>query len=320
MKIVILERDSLGTDISVDAFHEFGEVVAYRNTVSKEQIIERIKDAEIILANKAPLSKDVLEKADKLKYVVITATGYNNVDAAYCKERGIKVSNIAGYSTASVAQHTLAMALYLIEKIEHYNNYVKSGAYSAQSFFTNFDKPFYELAGKTWGIVGLGAIGSKVAEIATCLDCKVIYYSPHEEKPGIPYRRVDFDTLLEESDVISLHCPLTDETRNMFNMEAFEKMNGNTILINMARGPVVNEEDLCKALEEEYLCAAGLDVFGQEPISSDSPLLKIQDNSKLVLSPHTAWATVESRTRCVNEAYLNVEAYINGIDRNVVNL
>lgn len=319
MKIVILERDSLGTDISVDSFHEFGEVTAYRNTVSEDQIRERVAEADILIVNKTKMNEATLKDAKNLKYIVVTATGYNNVDTAYCRNRGIKVSNIAGYSTASVAQHTLAMALYLIEKIEHYNNYVKSGAYSAQSFFTNFDKPFYELAGKTWGIVGLGAIGSKVAEIVTALDCKVIYYSPHEKKENCPYEKVDFDTLLDTSDVISLHCPLTDETNNLFNKEAFEKMNGNTILINMSRGPVVNEQDLCDALEQEYLCAAGLDVYEMEPLKPDSPLLRIQDNSKLVLSPHSAWATVESRTRCVQEAYLNVQAFINGEDRNVVN-
>lgn len=319
MKIAILERDCLGTDISIDLFYEFGDVVAYRNTVSKEQVIERTTDADIVIASKAPLNRETLENAGLLQYIVITATGYNNVDIAYCNERGIKVSNIAGYSTASVAQHTLAMALYLIEKTDYYNNYVKSGTYSSQSFFTNYDKPFFELAGKTWGIVGLGTIGKKVAEIVSGFDCKVIYYSPKEAEPGCPYRRVDFDTLLDKSDVISLHCPLTEETRNLFDWSAFQKMNGNTILINMARGPVVNEEALCRALEEEYLSAAGLDVFDKEPLSQDSPLLRIQDNTKLVLSPHTAWATIEARSRCVKEAYLNVEAYVNGMERNVVN-
>lgn len=319
MKIVFLERDSLGTDISIDRFYQFGEVVTYRNTVSIEQIVERTKDADIVIVNKAPMNETTLSEAQNLKYIAVTATGYNNVDMNYCNEKGIKVSNIAGYSTASVAQHTLAMALYLIEKIEHYNNYVKSGAYSSQNFFTNFDKPFYELAGKTWGIVGLGAIGTKVAEIVSALDCKVIYYSPRDLEKEVPYERVDFDTLLDVSDVISLHCPLTEETKDMFNMKAFEKMNGNTILINMARGPVVNEKDLCTALEQEYLCAAGLDVFDKEPLKPDSPLLKIQDNTKLVLSPHTAWASIESRTRCVHETYLNVEAFISGSERNIVN-
>ena len=194
MKIVVLERNSVGTDVSVDALSKYGELTIYRNTTA-EDVKEKITDAEIIIANKAPLNADTLKEASKVKLICEFATGFDNVDLNYCRERGIKVANVVNYSTDAVAQHTFALCLYILEKLNHYDNYVKSGEYAAQDRFSNFDIPYTELAGKTWGIIGMGNIGRKVAEIAGAFGCKVIFYSVTGKSSCMEYERVDFDKL-----------------------------------------------------------------------------------------------------------------------------
>ena len=318
MKIVILERNSVGTDVSVDALEAYGDVTIYRNTTI-DDVKERVKDAEIIIANKAPLNADTLQEASQVKLICEFATGYDNVDIAYCRERGIKVANVVNYSTDAVAQHTFALCLYVLEKLSHYDHYVKSGAYGAQDRFSNFDLPFTELAGKTWGVVGMGNIGRKVAEIARAFGCNVIFYSPTGKSTCTDYQRVDFDTLLKESDFLSLHCPLSDITRNLIDLDALKKMKKTAILINVARGPVVNDEDLYTALTENYIAAAGLDVTSTEPMKSSNPLSTIMDSNRLIITPHLAWASIEARTRCVSETCKNIEAFLQGEDRNIVN-
>ncbi|MGN1179957.1 MAG: D-2-hydroxyacid dehydrogenase [Suilimivivens sp.] len=318
MKIVILERNSVGTDVSVDSIAEYGETVVYRNTAA-EDVAERVKDAEIIIANKSPLNESTLKDAQNVKLICEFATGYDNVDLAYCKRRGIKVVNVVNYSTDAVAQHTFAMCLYILEKLHHYDEYVKSGEYGAQDRFSNFDIPYTELAGKTWGIIGMGNIGRKVAEIARAFGCRVIFYSVTGKSSITEYERVDFDTLLKESDVLSLHCPLSDVTRNLINLDALKRMKKTAILINVARGPVVNDEDLYTALTENYILGAGLDVTGTEPMKDSNPLSRIKDSNRLIITPHMAWASIEARTRCVSETCKNIEAFLKGEDRNVVN-
>lgn len=317
MKIVILERNSVGTDVSVDALSEYGELTVYPNTTA-EDVKEKITDAEIIVANKAPLNADTLKSASKVKLICEFATGYDNVDLNYCRERGIKVANVVNYSTDAVAQHTFALCLYILEKLNHYDNYVKSGQYAAQDRFSNFDIPYTELCGKTWGIIGMGNIGRKVAEIAKAFGCKVIFYSVTGKSSCIEYERVDFDTLLKESDFLSLHCPLSDITRNLIDLEALKKMKKSAVLINVARGPVVNDEALYTALTEGFIAGAGLDVTGTEPLKSSNPLSKIKDSTKLIITPHMAWASIEARTRCVSETCKNIEAFLKGEDRNIV--
>ncbi len=319
MKIVILERNSVGLDVSVDRLKSLGETTVYPNTTALD-VKEKVKDAEIIVANKAPLNKDTLKDADHVKLICEFATGYDNIDLDYCKERGIRVANVVNYSTDAVAQHTFALCFYVLEKLRHYDEYVKSGAYGAQERFSNFDIPFTELAGKTWGIVGMGNIGRKVASIAKAFGCKVIFYSASGSSTCTEYERVDFDTLLAKSDFLSLHCPLSDRTRNLINLDALKKMKKSAILINVARGPVVNDEDLYTALTEDYIAGAGLDVLGAEPIKESNPLGKIKDSSKLIITPHLAWASIEARTRCVSEVCKNIEAFLNGESRNIVNL
>ena len=319
MNIVALERNSAGTDVSVDCWNELGNVTCYRNTVTEEEVRERIKDADVIIANKSPMNERTLKDAPNVKLICELATGYDNCDLAYCKSRGIKVANVVDYSTAMVAQHTFTLALALSQKLAHYDQYVKSGEYSAQDRFSIFDIPFYELDGKTWGIVGMGNIGRKVAAIAQTFGCKVIYYSITGKSSCTEYEQVDKDTLLAESDFLSLHCPLSNLSRNFIDKDALRKMKKTAILINVARGPVVNNTDLYEALVSGEIQAAGLDVLEKEPLELTNPLSRLQDSNRIIITPHLAWASVEARTRCVEGVYENIKAFMRGEDRNVVN-
>lgn len=319
VKIVILERNSVGVDTPVDCFEELGEVTCYPNTTTAEEVRERTKDADIIVANKARLNEESLRESPNVKLICEFATGFDNCDLAYCNSRGIKVANVADYCTDMVAQHTFTLMLTLLQKLPHYDEYVKSGAYAAQDRFSNFDEPFTELAGKTWGIVGMGHIGKKVAQIATAFGCRVIFHSVTSKSTVTEYEQVDKDTLLRESDFLSLHCPLSDLTRDFIDKEALRKMKKTAVLVNVARGPVVNNTDLYDALMNGEIMAAGLDVLEKEPLQLSNPLSKIKDSNRLIITPHLAWASVEARFRCVNEAYLNAKAFLNGEPRNIVN-
>ncbi len=317
MKIVILERNSVGEDVSIDCLRELGELTVYPNTRADE-VADRVRDAEIIIANKSPLHAGTLKGAVSLKLICQLATGYDNVDLEYCKKRGIQVANVVDYSTAAVAQHTFALCFYVLEKLRHYDHYVKSGQYAAQDRFSNFDIPFTELEGKTWGIVGMGHIGRRVARIAEAFGCRVIFYSASGNSTCTEYKRVELDTLLRESDFLSLHCPLSDRTRNLIDLEALRKMKKSAILINVARGAVVNDEALYTALTEHMIAGAGLDVTGTEPMKDSNPLSRIMDSERLIITPHLAWASIEARNRVVEETYKNIEAFYRGEPRNIV--
>ena len=311
MNIVVLERASVGLDVSIDCFNELGNVTAYNNTLYDE-IKERIKDADIIVANKSPLNEETLQDAKNVKLICEFATGFDNVDVEYCRKRGIAVSNVRNYSTEMVAQHTFAMALFLTEKLRHYDDYVKSGEYGAQQRFSNFDIPFREFAGKTWGIIGMGNIGQCVARIAKAFNMRVIFYSVTGKSAVTEYERVDFDTILKESDYLSVHCPLSDLTRDLIDDAAIRKMKKTAYLINVARGPIVNEKALYDALTEDRIAGAGLDVLTKEPIASTNPLKDIKDSGKLIITPHLAWASIEARERCVQINYDNIKAFLKG--------
>ncbi len=319
MKLVVLERNSAGTDVDVSCFEKFGEVEYYPNTVA-ENTAQRVREADIIMANKAPLNETTLKDAPNVKLICLLATGFDNVDLAYCKSRGIKVTNVVNYCTSTVAQHTLLLALALSEKLAFYDDYVKSGTYSTQDRFSNFDRAFYDLEGKTWGIVGMGTIGRRVAGLAKAFGCKVIFYSASGKSTCTDYERVEFDTLLQESDILSLHCPLSDRTRGLINKDALLKMKETAILVNVARGPVVDTQALYDALIANQIAGAGLDVLEREPMAEDNPLAQIKDSTKLIITPHMAWASVESRTNLVQEVVKNIEAFLAGENRNVVNL
>ena len=318
MKLVVLERNSIGTDVDVSCFEKFGEVTYYPNTIA-DNTAGRVADADIVIANKAPLNESTLKDAPNVKLICLFATGFDNVDIAYCKSRGIKVANVVNYCTPAVAQHTLLLALALAEKIAFYDDYVKSGAYSAQDRFSNFDRTFHDLNGKTWGIVGMGNIGHKVASLAQAFGCRVIFYSASGKSTCTEYERVEFDTLLQESDILSLHCPLSDRTKGLINKEAFEKMKETAVLINVARGPVVDTRALYEALINNRIAAAGLDVLEKEPMASDNPLIKIQDSTKLIITPHMSWASIESRNCLLGEVVKNIESFLDRENRNVVN-
>lgn len=318
MRIVVLERHSVGPDVPVQ-YERLGEVTCYRNTTTVSEVRERVRDADIIVANKAPLGEETLRDAPRVKLICELATGFDNVDLAYCKSRGIRVCNVVDYCSGMVAQHTFALALALLEKLPHYDQYVKSGAYSAQDRFSNFDLPFHELEGMTWGIIGMGNIGRRVARIAAAFGCRVIFYSVTGASSCRDYPQVDKAALLAESDILSLHCPLSELTRGIIDREALRRMKNTAILINVARGAVVDNPALYEALTAGEIAAAGLDVVDGEPLRSSNPLSLIKDSSRLIITPHLAWASVEARTRCVEEVAKNIEAFQRGEPRNVVN-
>lgn len=319
MKMVILDYITFGDDISLDKFRELGEVIVYSQS-SRQEAKERIREhnPEVIITNKVVIDEELLSAAPAVKMIAETATGYNNIDLEYTKAHQITVANVAGYSTQSVVQHTFALLFYVLEKLNYYDNYVKSGAYRDCPSFTHLDEKFYELAGKTWGIVGLGAIGRGVARIAEAFGCKVVYYSASGRSYDVPYKRVEFEELLAQSDILSIHAPLNEKTENLMNYQAFTKMKKNAVLINVGRGPIVNEKDLVKALNENLIAGAGLDVLSKEPVEADNPLNEIKDSRKLIITPHIAWATVEARTRLMEEVYENIKAFAEGKSRNVV--
>lgn len=317
MNIVILERNSVGTDIDISCYEKLGHVTAYRNSL-KEDVAGRVRDADILIANKAPLNEETLKDAPKVKLICEFATGYDNIDLDYCKKRGIRVTNSRDYCTPAVVQHTFALALAVSEHLSYYDGYVKGGDYAMQDRFSHFGMPFAELRGKTWGIVGMGNIGRGVAKVAGAFGCRVIYYSTTGKNVVEGYEAVDKDTLLKESDFLSLHCPLNGNTKYFIDAQALHKMKKSAVLINVARGAVVNNEDLYTALEEETIAGAGLDVLEQEPITSANPLSRLTDSNRLIITPHMAWASNEARQRVVEEVYQNIEAFLQGKGRNVV--
>lgn len=304
-KIVMLERDNVGADVDVSYFSELGEVTIYGKTTN-EQVAKRIKDAEVVVINKVPMNESTLKDAQNLKLICVTATGTDNVDMPYCESRGILVKNVKGYSTESVVQHTFAMLFYLYEKLSFYDEYVKSGEYLNCPTFCYFGERFFELSGKTWGIVGLGDIGSRVAEIAKAFGCRVIYYSTSGKNKNDRYERVEFDELLKQADIVSVHAPLNEHTKHLFTYDAFCKMKDSAYFINVGRGPIVKEDDLCRALQENRIAGAALDVLEKEPMVPQNPLLAIKDSKKLLITPHIAWATNEARSRLMREVYRNI--------------
>lgn len=318
VKIVILQGDSVGTDIDLSRFKSLGNVEIYDNTLQSE-VRERILDAHIVITNKNLMNESVLHDLTNLKLICLTATGTNNVDLEYCQKQGIKVANVKGYSTDTVAQHTLSLLMHLVEKNKTYDNYVKSKDYARSGRFSYFDDVFHDVSSMTWGIVGLGNIGRKVALIASAMGAKVQYYSTSGKNATNEYQQVDFETLLKSSDIISIHAPLNEKTHYLFDEKALRNMKKDAYLINVGRGGIIEEKALVKVLNEGHLAGVGLDVFEHEPLLEDDIIYSIQDMDKVILTPHIAWGSIEARERCVNEVYENVLAFLKGEDRNIVN-
>lgn len=308
MKIVFLDAKSVGEDIDLSKYHGLGEFIAYDFTLP-EQIPKRVEDADILITNKCNINEASVGNANHLKLVCVTATGTNNLDKEYLESRGIAWRNVAGYSTESVAQHTFAILFYLLEKLSYYDDYVKDGKYANDTSFTHFSEHFHEIKGMTWGIIGLGNIGRRVADIAKMFGANIIYYSTSGKNVQEGYNRVDFDTLLTSSDIVSVHAPLTPETELLLDAKAFAKMKPTAIFINVGRGAIVNEQDLADAIDNHIISAAGLDVLTEEPMNPYSPFFHIKDSKRLLITPHIAWASVEARTRLMDIVYHQIQNF-----------
>lgn len=310
MKIVMLERDNVGSDLDLSKFENLGELTIYGRT-KPEEIAERIKDAEIVILNKMPMNEATMKEAKNLKLLCVTATGTDNVDSDYCLRRGIEVRNVKGYSTETVVQHTFALLFYLWEHMPYYDHYVKSGEYEKNPLFTYFERHFHDLYGKKWGIAGLGEIGKRVYDVAKAFGAHPVYYSTGNKNFQEGYERVSFDTLLSECDIISVHAPLNENTAGLFDRNAFSKMKNTAYFINVGRGPIVDEQALVWALNNGEIAGAALDVLSKEPITKDNPLNEIKDSSKLVITPHIAWASIEARNRLMDGVYKNIVDFLN---------
>lgn len=314
MKIVITDADTVfDSNVTADIFRKYGELICYPLT-GEEELPERIKDADIVLCNKTYFGKREMDAAKNLKYIGLFATGYNNVDTACAREKGITVCNAPGYSTEAVAQHAFALMLQALNRVGDYNQIVSRGDWKISRTFSMFPFPLYELSGKTLGIVGYGAIGRRVAEIAKAFRMRVLVHNRSCVKDET-VSQVPFDTLLRESDVVSLHCPLNSDSQNLMNAEAFAKMKKGAVLINTSRGPVVDEAALRDALLSGKLLAAGIDVLCKEPMSADCPLFGIEN---CYITPHVAWAGLETRQRLLCVVEENLKAFLKGHPMNVV--
>ena len=305
MKIVILDSSTLGEDIDLSPIYSVGDVTEYKATPLSE-LRERIADADTVIVNKIKLGEAELCDAANLKLICVTATGYDNIDTDYCRRRGIALCNVPAYSTDSVSQVTVAMALSLVCHLNEYTDFVNSGEYSASGLANRLFPVYREISSMTWGIVGGGAIGSRVAQIASALGARVlICRQRHDER----YENADIDRLCESSDIISLHVPLTDKTRGLINRERIEKMKPHAILINSARGAVVDEEALTVAIEQGKIGGIGVDVYSSEPFSPSHPYGRIMGRSNVLLTPHMAWGAYEARERCINIIANNIYSF-----------
>ena len=314
MKIAILDTASLGEDVDLSPILNLGEASAYEY-VAPEQIPEIVADAEVIVYNKTKLTAPVLEMAKKLKLACVTATGFDTVDTKYCREHGIGVCNVPGYSTDSVAQVSVALVLDLATHLRDYRNFVHSGAYSAGNVANKLSPCWNELAGKTWGIVGGGNIGNKVAKIAQALGCRVIMY---RRNPDPEFETVSLDALCETADIITIHLALNDQTRGMVGEAQIRKMKKNAIVVNVARGAVTDEEALARAIEEDRIGGLGVDVYSVEPFGKAHPFTRILDRNNVCLTPHMAWGSIEARNRCIAKVAENIASYYRGESLNRV--
>ncbi len=306
MKIVFLDEYSVGgTDLS--AIKALGDYTGYDIT-HRNEILERSKGAEIIIANKTILDADTIAALPDLRLICVAATGMNNVDLEAAAAHGVEVRNAVGYSTYSVAETTIGSAIALLREVVYYDEYFKSGRYAAADYLFNYDRPTSQLRGKKWGIIGLGNIGREVARLAEAFGCEVCYYSTSGVGRDEKYKRVELSELLESSDIVSIHCPLSDRTRNLIDWKEFEKMKSSAIIINVARGGIINEEALAEALDSGKIRGAALDVFSREPLRS-SPLYNIKDKYRLLASPHNAWSAEASLKRLVDCIVQNINTF-----------
>lgn len=307
--IVFLDASTLGDIDNLSLISELGTYLEYDFTPNDLRI-ERSKNADIIITNKVIIDQELMDACTHLKLICIAATGMNNVDLEFAAQRNIKVKNVAGYSTESVAQSTFSMLFHLLHHNRYYDEYVQSGEYIKSPIFTHHKYGFWELKNKVFGIIGMGTIGKRVAEIASVFGSRVIYYSTSGLNRHSVYNQVDLNQLLRISDVVSVHCPLNEKTRDLISKEELRLMKKNAILINMGRGGIVNEEALSYAIDNEYIAGAALDVLTSEPIKSDNPLLSVNKKNRLFITPHIAWASIQSRRYLVEKIAKNIKDFL----------
>jgi len=318
VQIVFLDRNTIGEDIDVTIFEKLGGLTIHSFTEEKD-VAERIADADIIITNKGRLNAATLMHANP-RLICLTATGVDNVDLPYCAAHGIAVCNLRGYSTESVVQHTFAMLFSLIEHIPLFHEYSKTGSFVNDASFRHLGWTFHEINHKNFGIIGMGTIGKRVAEVAAAFGCNVYYWSSRDQDRCDAYKRLDFDSLLERCDILSIHSPLTPRTYHLFGIDQFRRMKKDAVLINVGRGDILVEEDLAAAISEGLIGGAAIDVLSKEPMAETNPLVRILGDPRFLLTPHIAWAAVEARERCIQEIYSNIEAFLKGEQRNRVDI
>lgn len=311
MKIVFLDARTLGDVPNIGQLDTLGETVLYPDT-QPEQVAERIQGAEVVITNKVKVTREAMAGTPTLKLICVAATGMNNVDLAAANELGIQVKNVKGYSTDSVAQQTFALLLALLNSTAYYDDYVKTGEYSNERIFTHLGRPYWELNGKRFGILGLGEIGRQVARIALAFGAEVVYFSASGQEYNVIYERLELDEFLQTCDVISIHAPLSPDTENLLNYARIAQMKPTALLLNTSRGGIINEADLAKALDDDLIAGAAIDVFTQEPIPASHPYMKLQKKERLLLAPHIAWSSIEARTRLMDKVAENIRGYLAG--------
>jgi len=305
LKIVLLDALTFGeTDLS--GFDKFGGVKVYQTT-SKEQTLERITDVEVIVTNKVVITDELMDSAKNLKLICVAATGMNNIDLEAAASRNIEVKNVAGYSTDSVIQHTFSMLFYLMGHSRYYDEYVKDGSYSRSPIFTDVTKPFFEIKGKKWGIIGLGEIGRGVANIAQAFGAEVFYYSTSGQNSTDDFQRQNLDELLESCDIISIHSPLNKQTNNLLDYEQLLTCKDGTIVLNLGRGGIINEDGVAKIVDEKNI-SFGLDVLTKEPMRENHPLLSVKNKENIYVTPHIAWTSVEARDKLIASTIENISS------------
>lgn len=312
MKISLLDASTLGDDLDLSLLNRFGDVDVYPAT-NPADIASRCQQSDVVVINKIKINSDTLPDKGKLSLICVSATGYDNIDIDYCKKCGIAVTNVVGYSTDSVAQVTVSMVLYLANNLKSFSEFVTSGGYTQSGVANKLTPVYHELCGKTWGIVGGGNIGSKVASVAEALGCRIVVC---KRTPHVKYRTVDIDTLCSESDIITIHTPLSESTRHLINADRISEMKKNVVIVNTARGAVTDEEAICEGIMSGSIGAFGTDVYSVEPFDTEHPFNRIMHMPNVLLTPHMAWGSYEARSRCLDEIIKNIECFIDGGLRN----
>jgi len=309
MNLVILDSLTYG-DTPLERFEAFGAVAAYETT-TPEETASRIQNVDVIITNKVMITDALMAQAPSLKLICVAATGMNNIDLPAAARRGIAVKNVAGYSTDSVVQHTFAMLFYLLGHSRYYDDYVKEGGWQESPVFTHLARPFFELRGKTWGIIGMGEIGRNVARVARAFGAEVVYYSTSGHNSNSLYHRVELQPLLQHSDIVSIHAPLNEATRGLIGLSEMMQMRAGAVLLNLGRGGIVDEAALARVIDAREFYA-GLDVLENEPMASSHPLMKVKHRERLFITPHIAWSSVEARERLIEGVISNIRTFIDG--------